>query len=86
VLTEELAKKYFNNEDPINKTLYIDKDTVTVKGVLAKLPDHFHLDFHYLVSLQTTGIPERQNGKVDMAPVLYLCEIKTGNKCSAIAG
>ncbi|HMK18507.1 MAG TPA: ABC transporter permease [Chitinophagaceae bacterium] len=58
VLTEELAKKYFNNEDPINKTLYIDKDTVTVKGVLARLPDHFHLDFHYLVSMQTTGIPK----------------------------
>src|SRR6186713_1257362 len=60
VLTEELAKRYFNNEDPINKTLYIDKDTVTVKGVLAKLPDHFHLDFHYLVSLQTTGIPKER--------------------------
>ena len=60
VLTEELAKKYFNNGDPINKTLYIDKDTVTVKGVLAKLPDHFHLDFHYLVSLQTTGIPKER--------------------------
>src|SRR6187401_803343 len=60
VLTEELAEKYFNNEDPINKTLFIDKDTVTVKGVLAKLPDHFHLDFHYLVSLQTTGIPKER--------------------------
>ncbi len=60
VLTEELAKKYFNNEDPINRSLYIDKDTVTVKGVLAKLPDHFHLDFHYLVSLQTTGIPKER--------------------------
>lgn len=60
VLTEELAKKYFNNEDPINRSLYIDKDTVTVKGVLARLPDHFHLDFHYLVSLQTTGIPKER--------------------------
>ena len=60
VLTEELAKRYFNNEDPINKSIYIDKDTVTVKGVLAKLPDHFHLDFHYLVSLQTSGIPKER--------------------------
>ena len=60
VLTEELARKYFNNEDPIDKTLFIDKDTVTVKGVLARLPDHFHLDFHYLVSLQTTGIPKER--------------------------
>ena len=60
VLMEELAKKYFGTEDPVNKTIYIDKDTVTVKGVLAKLPDHFHLDFRYLVSLPTSGIPKER--------------------------
>ena len=56
VLTEDLAKRYFNNEDPVNKTIYIDKDTFAVKGVLAKLPDHFHLDFKYLMSLPSAGI------------------------------
>ena len=60
VINEELAKKYFGNEDPINKTIYIDKDTLTIKGVLADLPDHFHLDFHYLMSLQTAGIPKER--------------------------
>ncbi|HEY5967207.1 MAG TPA: ABC transporter permease [Chitinophagaceae bacterium] len=60
VLTEDLAKKYFGTEDPINKSIYIDKDTVTVKGVLANLPEHFHLDFHYLLSLQTAGIPKER--------------------------
>jgi len=60
VLTEEMAKRYFNNEDPINKIIFLDKDTLIVKGVLAKLPDHFHLDFHYLVSLPTTGIPKER--------------------------
>ncbi|HET6768709.1 MAG TPA: ABC transporter permease, partial [Chitinophagaceae bacterium] len=57
VITEELERKYFNDEDPINKAIYIDTDTLTVKGVLAKLPDHFHLDFRYLVSLETSRIP-----------------------------
>jgi putative ABC transport system permease protein len=57
VLTEDLAKRYFNNENPIDKTIYIDKDTFAVKGVLAKLPDHFHLDFNYLMSLPSAGIP-----------------------------
>src|SRR5688572_29489257 len=56
VITEDLAKSYFNNEDPINKTIYIDKDTFAVKGVLAKLPDHFHLSFRYLMSLPSAGI------------------------------
>jgi len=56
VITEDLAKKYFNNEDPVNKTIYIDKDTFAVKGVLAKLPEHFHLNFRYLMSLPSAGI------------------------------
>src|SRR4029078_9426361 len=41
VLSEELSKNYFGNDNPIDKTIRIDKDTFTVKGVLAKLPDHF---------------------------------------------
>ncbi|HYF33513.1 MAG TPA: ABC transporter permease [Chitinophagaceae bacterium] len=56
VISEDLAKRYFGNEDPINKIVSIDKDTLTVKGVLAKLPKHFHLDFSYLMSLPTAGI------------------------------
>lgn len=56
VITEDLAKKYFNHEDPINKTIYIDKDTFAVKGVVAKLPEHFHLNFRYLMSLPSAGI------------------------------
>jgi len=60
VLTEDLAKKYFGAEDPINKTIYIDKDTLAIKGVLAKLPEHFHLDFNYLMSLPTAGIPKER--------------------------
>ena len=60
ILTEDLAKRYFNKEDPINKTIYIDKDTFVVKAVLAKLPAHFHLDFHYLMSLPSVGIPKER--------------------------
>jgi putative ABC transport system permease protein len=60
VLTEELADKYFKNEDPVNKTIYIDKDTFAVKGVLTKLPDHFHLNFRYLMSLPSTGIQKER--------------------------
>jgi len=60
VLTEELANKYFGGEEPINRTIYIDNDTFAVKGVLAKLPDHFHLDFRYLMPLSAAGIPRER--------------------------
>lgn len=60
VISDELANKYFGDQDPIDKTIKINKDTLTVKGVLAPLPDHFHLDFHYLMSLSAAGIPKER--------------------------
>ena len=51
VISEELAKKYFGKENPVGKSISIDKGNLVVKGVLAKLPDHFHLDFNYLMPL-----------------------------------
>ena len=60
VISEALATKYFGNENPIDKTLRIDKGDVVVKGVFGKLPDHFHLDFNYLISLQTAQLPKER--------------------------
>jgi len=60
VLTEEIAQQYFGNNNPIGETLYVDKDTFEVKGVLAKLPEHFHLNFRYLMSLPSAGIPKER--------------------------
>lgn len=62
VISEEMAKKYFGSQDPIDKLISIDKDTFAVKGVLAKLPKRFHMDFNYLMSLPSAGVPqERMN-------------------------
>jgi putative ABC transport system permease protein len=60
VISEDLARRYFGNEDPIDKTIRIDKDTFAVKAVFAGLPSHFHLDFHYLMPLSATGISSQR--------------------------
>jgi putative ABC transport system permease protein len=60
VISQDLAKKYFGNENPIGKPIKIDKGVLNVTGVFAKLPDHFHLDFHYLMALSSTGIPKER--------------------------
>src|SRR4029079_673107 len=58
VISEEIAKKFFGNEDPLGKAIQVDKMNLNVTGVFAKLPDHFHLDFNYLVSFSTIGMPK----------------------------
>ncbi len=60
VISEDLATRYFGSEDPIGKTLKIDKSDLTVKGVFAKLPAHFHLNFQYLMSMSSSGIPKER--------------------------
>jgi putative ABC transport system permease protein len=50
VLTEELAKKLFGNEDAIGKIVRIDSaDNFTVTGVLKRLPANTQFGFEYLL-------------------------------------
>ncbi|PRD47339.1 ABC transporter permease [Sphingobacterium haloxyli] len=52
VITARIAKKYFNDENPIGKVLKIDHtQQVTVTGVLKDIPDNSHLQFDYVLPL-----------------------------------
>jgi putative ABC transport system permease protein len=57
VISEDMAKRYFGIENPVGKTIKIDKRDYAVCAVLAKMPGHFHLDFHYLMPLSSAMIP-----------------------------
>ena len=58
VISEDLAKKYFGGIDPMGKTIRVDKTDANVTGVFAKLPGHFHLDFHYVQKIPFEFIPK----------------------------
>ena len=52
VLTEESAKKYFGNEDPLGKILQMNKDLqLKVTGIAKNVPSNSHLDFDMLVPI-----------------------------------
>jgi putative ABC transport system permease protein len=55
VLTEATARKYFGEENPINKILQddISNGTFTVSGVVKDFPFATHLQFDFLVSMAT---------------------------------
>jgi putative ABC transport system permease protein len=63
VISKRSRKKFFGSDDPIGKTIQVDKMNLNVTAVLAKLPEHFHLDFHYLVSFSTIGMPKERMEK-----------------------
>jgi len=55
MVTQEIAKKYFGNEDPINKTVILDntKREFKVTGVFQPLPANAHMHPNILMSFNT---------------------------------
>ncbi len=56
VITEKMAKKYFNDEDPVGKILNFADGMIngglTVSGILEEVPHNSHLKFDFLVPFQ----------------------------------
>ena len=52
VLTEELAQKYFGDENPIGQSITINEKQRKITGVLQSLSPYFHLDFNFIVAFE----------------------------------
>ena len=54
VLTEQTARRYFGNEDPLGKTLRVGASTdLTVTGVVADAPNNSQIKFDFVASFHT---------------------------------
>ncbi len=54
VLTESLAKKYFNGRDVMGKVINLDNQfDLKVTGLIKDVPGNTHLPFNFLVSFET---------------------------------
>ncbi len=59
VLSESIAKKYFGNDNPLDKILYLDNETrLVVKGVYEDFPVNSHIDIDFIISFETFSVPE----------------------------
>ncbi len=52
VISEDLAKKYFQDGDALNKTIYVGNDTFQVSAIV-RFPEHFHLGLSYILPFKT---------------------------------
>jgi putative ABC transport system permease protein len=61
LLTKYAAQKYFGNESPMGKSIFLgsDKDNYVVTGILDKVPDNSHLQFEMLASFSTLPISRK---------------------------
>lgn len=52
ILTEEMAKKYFGDENALGKTIQSRGYVVSVTGVVKSLPRNSHIHFNFLVPIE----------------------------------
>ena len=52
VLTEELAKKYFGNVDPLGKVIRVENNDLKVAGVIKNVPVNSHMQFRFLTAIK----------------------------------
>ena len=52
IITQETAKKYFGNEDPLGKPLHYRNEDYVVKGVLEDIPANSHISFNILLNYE----------------------------------
>ncbi|MEQ9440951.1 MAG: ABC transporter permease [Cyclobacteriaceae bacterium] len=56
IISATVAKKYFNNQEPIGKLLYIGEgEPYRVEAVMEDMPENSHLQFNFILSYQTLG-------------------------------
>lgn len=61
VITQEMATKYFGNEDPINKTMKTDFGDFVVRGICENIPENSHFDFDFMVAMKTFQFLQGEN-------------------------
>lgn len=57
IISEDVAKRFFGNQDPMNKNLLVNNNMpLKVTGVFQNLPENTHLKFNMLVSFSTLNV------------------------------
>jgi putative ABC transport system permease protein len=57
VLTASTARKYFGDTNPLGKSIDVDKQPMTITGIVQDVPSNSHIQFDFLISMETA----RQN-------------------------
>ena len=83
VLTSSLARKLFNDQEPLGKVILSDSgDQLTVSGIIADMPDNSHLAINYLVSMKNL---DNGNSRLasDWSNFSFLSYVLLGNSVNA---
>lgn len=66
LISKSTAEKYFGSENPIGKTLTVNKnDNYTISGVFKDYPFNSHLELNFIASFSNLNLTQKQKEKWD---------------------
>lgn len=77
VISAAMAERFFGSEDPVGKTLLMDKDPFVIKGVLRN-DEKFHLPVNFLYSLGAVAFPPKLMESWQWYPFNTYVKLKSG--------
>lgn len=83
VLSEEMSTRFFGNTDPVGKQIMMNKLPLVVKGVFKKNPK-FHLQFDYLRSISSVGLPAERMQRWTWNQFYTYARVKNGTDIVAL--
>ncbi|HEX8424816.1 ABC transporter permease [Hymenobacter sp.] len=78
VLTEEVARNFFGNGNPVGKEIKLNKSTLTVTGVLKDDLSKFHLKIKYIIPMSAAEIPAERMKKWGWQQFFTYVKLRTG--------
>ncbi|GGB24294.1 ABC transporter permease [Puia dinghuensis] len=77
VISQEMAKQFFGETDPVGRQLSMDKTPYLIRGVFEKDPK-FHLPFDYIVPLSALQLPTARLQNWSWHQFMTYARLKTG--------
>lgn len=84
VISEDIANKFFGKENPVGKTLLINKAPILVRGVMENQPEHFHLEVNYLMPIAAAQLPKERMQSWQWQQFYTYIKLKPGSNASAL--
>jgi putative ABC transport system permease protein len=77
IISTEMAKQFFGDENPVGKQILKDKVPFQIKGVFEKNP-RFHLPFNFLIPITAAQIPAERMQSWEWQQFLTYAKLKKG--------
>ncbi|NJK85127.1 MAG: FtsX-like permease family protein [Bacteroidales bacterium] len=69
ILTQKMAKKYFGDTNPLNKTIFVKGYPLTISGIIEDVPNNSHFQFDFVIPINLLthmGVDLTDWGNVDL--------------------